>query len=65
MNHKEARDLFIKLRTNKYNSENCLENRYLQYLQSEEEKKSKIVILSLFLPDSLRDVIKYNIASYL
>jgi len=65
MNHKEARELIIKIRANKYNSEDCLENRYIEYLQSEKEKKSKIVILSLFLPDSLRDVIKYIISSYL
>ena len=65
LNHKEAREIFIKIRNSYYSSDDCMENRYIQFIREEQEKQCKLTILSIFLPKSLRDIIKYTIASYL
>jgi hypothetical protein len=65
LNHKEAREIFIKIRNSYYSSDDCIENRYIQFIREEQEKQCKLTILSIFLPKSLRDIIKYTIASYL
>jgi hypothetical protein len=55
----------LKIRNSYYSSEDCIENRYIQFIREDQEKQCKLTILSIFLPKSLRDIIKYTIASYL
>jgi hypothetical protein len=65
MKHKEARAVFEKIRSSYYRKEDCLENRYIEYLKEEEEKKSRVEVVSMFLPSSLKDVVKYIVSDYL
>jgi hypothetical protein len=65
MNHKEAREVFEKIRSSYYRREDCLENRYIEYLKAEEEKKSRVAVASMFLPTSLKEVAKYIVSDYL
>ena len=65
MNHKEARVVFERIRSSHYRSEDCLENRYIEYLKAEEEKKCKVAVVSMFLPSSLEEVVKYVMSDYL
>ena len=65
MNHKEARVIFEKIRSSYYRAEDCLENRYMEYLKTEEEKKSRVAVVSMFLPNSLKEVVKYIVSDYL
>jgi hypothetical protein len=65
MNHKEARVIFEKIRSSYYRAEDCLENRYIEYLKAEEEKKSRVSVVSMFLPNSLKEVAKYIVSDYL
>ena len=65
MNHKEARVVFERIRSSYYRAEDCLENRYMEYLKEEQEKKCKVAVVSMFLPSSLEDVVKYVMSDYL
>jgi hypothetical protein len=64
MSHKEAREVFERIRGMYYRREDCLENRYIEYLRGEEEKECRVAVVSMFLPSCLQDVIRYVVKSY-
>lgn len=65
MKDKEARDIFVKIRSSHYRADDCLENRYIEYLKEEQEKHYQADVISMFLPTSLNEVVKYVVHSYL
>jgi len=65
MLYDEARNVFEEIRSSHYRRDDCLENRYIEYLQTTQEKQYKVELIKLLLPDGLRDVITYIVNDYL